>query len=66
MKRPTEEDFKMHALGMLIHSRAQTNLEAMSEGIKFGYQLALRHAADEVEAAVKDLKEFRENNNKPK
>jgi len=65
MTSPTEEDFRAHALVLLHKTRDRTNLEAMAEGVKFGYGLGLRHASQDVAKATKDLIEFREKNNRP-
>ncbi len=65
MTSPTSEDFKAHALVLLHKTRDRTNLEAMAEGVKFGYGLGIRHATIEVSKASIELREHRERINHP-
>ncbi len=65
MKRPTEEDFKSHALMIQLKGLGMTDQEKTISAIKFGYQLALQHAGDEVAKATEDLIKFRAKSNAP-
>ncbi len=67
MKQPSEEDFKAHALVLILKTRLKdTDIERTVSAIKFGYQLALQHACAEVSKATEDLKADRARTNAPR
>lgn len=66
MNQPTDEDFKAHSLTM-CHKHGMAGAVAFGAAcIELGYKMALRHSADEVSKATKELAKFRESNNAPR